>query len=70
MGNTWIENCSSGDGEDLATRVLGTTLECEHCRSEIPVTAALSVEGADYVYHFCGPSCVEAWCRVAHAHVK
>lgn len=34
---------------------------CDVCLKEIPKSAAHSLEGPDYVYHFCGPACYEKW---------
>jgi hypothetical protein len=34
---------------------------CEICMKEIPVDEANSVEGSDYVFHFCGLECFEKW---------
>lgn len=34
-------------------------LSCEVCCKEIPQSEVLNAEAADYVYHFCGPSCFE-----------
>ena len=36
-------------------------IECAHCHAKIPATVVLGFEGADYLYHFCGPACFEAW---------
>lgn len=38
---------------------------CEECCAEIPPSAAVTAEGADYVYHFCGQDCYEKW-QVKH----
>lgn len=35
----------------------GDTVQCDRCHRLIARTACLSFEGADYVYHFCGPGC-------------
>lgn len=32
-------------------------LSCEVCCKDIPRSEALNAEAADYIYHFCGPSC-------------
>lgn len=37
------------------------TLSCEECLSEIPASVAHSLEGPDYVHHFCGLECYERW---------
>lgn len=32
-------------------------LSCETCKKEIPQSVAITVEGSDYVHHFCCPNC-------------
>lgn len=34
---------------------------CEVCLKETPRSVARSLEGPDYVYHFCGQACYEKW---------
>ena len=34
---------------------------CEVCLKEIPGSVAHSHEGEDYVHHFCGLNCLDAW---------
>jgi hypothetical protein len=34
---------------------------CEVCLKEIPESVAQSMEGEDYVHHFCGLECFERW---------
>jgi hypothetical protein len=34
---------------------------CAICRKEVPLSAALIPEAADYVVHFCGLDCYEKW---------
>lgn len=63
-------SCGSGNGKDPEMKVLGPPIQCDHCHTEIPVTVALSFEGADYIYHFCGPQCIAAWCKTTSAHDK
>ncbi len=53
---------------DPEMKVPGTPIQCNHCHTEIPATVALSFEGADYIYHFCGPQCIDAWCKATSAH--
>lgn len=36
-------------------------ISCSMCRKEIPLDAALTPEGADYVGYFCGIECYEAF---------
>ncbi len=59
--------CDIGRNKDPEVAALDTSIECEHCHTRIPATVALSFEGADYVYHFCGPQCFEAWSNAAIA---
>lgn len=39
------------------------SLECKMCLKEIPVTAAFTPEGAEYVGYFCGIECYQAFLR-------
>lgn len=34
-------------------------IPCSVCRKEIPLSAALTPQGSDYVGHFCGIECYE-----------
>jgi hypothetical protein len=34
---------------------------CEVCLKEIPESVAKSMEGEDYIHHFCGLECFEKW---------
>ena len=34
---------------------------CQICMKEVPISATLSEEGADYLHHFCGLDCLETW---------
>ena len=36
-------------------------VQCDNCNKEIPRSAALTSEGADYTWHFCGKKCFEEW---------
>lgn len=36
-------------------------IQCAVCHKEIPRTEALSVEGKEYAYHFCGQGCFTQW---------
>ena len=67
MATSKISDCNIGNGKDPGMRALGIPLRCNHCHTEIPATVALSVEGADYIYHFCGPQCIEAWRKATRA---
>lgn len=41
--------------------VVCVPLTCDLCKAEIPPSAALTFEGADYTVHFCGLGCMETW---------
>ena len=32
-------------------------ISCDICKKEIPTSVAVSMEGKEYVFHFCGPDC-------------
>lgn len=38
---------------------------CAVCLVEVPASVAKSVEGPDYVHHFCGLDCLDKWQRRA-----
>jgi len=38
-----------------------SVVSCAACLAEIPPDVAVTHEGPDYVQHFCGLSCLEAW---------
>ena len=60
-------NVNPGGGEILPC-VDDATCEitsCEICMKEVPVSATLREEGADYIHHFCGLDCLERWRRKA-----
>lgn len=56
-------NVNPGGGEILScAEDAGCEItSCEMCMKEIPVSAALNEEGADYIHHFCGLDCLETW---------
>ena len=37
------------------------TIPCDVCHKEIPYSAAMTFEAADYVAHFCGLDCYSKW---------
>lgn len=45
---------ATGRPESATPRSL---VQCDRCHRLIARTASLTFEGADYVYHFCGPAC-------------
>jgi hypothetical protein len=46
-----------------------TVLSCDYCLKDLPANNAIREEGQDYVAHFCGLDCLEAW-RERHSHDK
>lgn len=38
-----------------------TVLTCDFCLKELPPGEPISEEGKDYIAHFCGLDCLEAW---------
>lgn len=44
-----------------------TVLSCDFCLIDLPNSDAIREEGSDYVAHFCGLPCLEAW-RKRHGH--
>lgn len=62
--------CKISCDENSDRKALETTIECTHCHTTIPATVALNFEGSDYIYQFCGPQCLDAWCKAAIAHDK
>jgi len=43
-------------------------VNCCVCSSQVPHSVALSFEGEDYVYWFCGADCHEKWRHEHHEH--
>lgn len=37
------------------------TLACEVCLKDIPESVSHSMEGEDYIHHFCGLECYKKW---------
>ncbi|MDO9467184.1 MAG: DUF3330 domain-containing protein [Thiobacillus sp.] len=42
-----------------------TVVSCAVCLKEIPADAARLNDAQDYVHHFCGLDCLEAWRKQA-----
>jgi YHS domain-containing protein len=36
-------------------------IACQVCKKEIPKSAALNAEGAEYVQYFCNTDCLDYW---------
>lgn len=36
-------------------------IQCEVCLRDIPGSVAVTVEGSDYVHHYCGLDCLARW---------
>lgn len=61
-GASSIPDCNVGSGNDLGPAAMETPFDCDYCHAKIPASVAVGLDGADYIYHFCGPQCIEAWC--------
>jgi len=48
---------------DTADQAANPPIECEMCLKEIPESAAFTPEGSEYVGHFCGIECYQAFLR-------
>lgn len=59
---------SFGHSNKSAPQAPEMPIECAHCHAEVSASVALGFEGADYLYHFCGPACFEAWRKTPTAH--
>lgn len=44
-----------------------TVLTCDFCLKELPPNNGIREEGKDYIAHFCGLDCLEAW-QKRHGH--
>lgn len=62
IGPSGISDCRVGSDSDLKPAALETQFDCEYCHEKIPASVAIGFDGVDYIYHFCGPQCIEAWC--------
>ena len=45
-------------------------ISCEICLTEIPADAVNVTDAQDYVHHFCGLGCLEAWQKQAGTRKK
>lgn len=36
-------------------------LTCDVCLTDIPASVAETMEGPDYIHHFCGIECMKRW---------
>lgn len=43
------------------TPVEPNTVACDVCLKDIPETVAKTMEGEDYIHHFCGLDCYKKW---------
>lgn len=60
MGQTDMLNGSDSLDNDA------TQVSCHTCETEIPLSAAISSEGGDYMLYFCGIDCFAHWYREAY----
>lgn len=54
-------NPSGGEILPCADDATCEITSCTQCLKDVPLSASLSEEGADYLHHFCGLDCLEAW---------
>ncbi|MFP5409387.1 MAG: DUF3330 domain-containing protein [Gammaproteobacteria bacterium] len=47
-----------------------TVVSCAVCLKEIPADAARLTDAQDYVHHFCGLDCLEAWRKQAASRAR
>jgi hypothetical protein len=45
-----------------------TVFSCEVCLKEVPADSVKVTDAQDYVHHFCGLDCLEAWQKQAGIH--
>jgi AhpD family alkylhydroperoxidase len=55
-------HCDLHAGSTLPHEALDTPIECARCGARVPASAAMGLEGSDYLWHFCGHDCLAAWC--------
>jgi YHS domain-containing protein len=55
------------NGTNPASEPADPLLECGVCLKEIPESAAFTPEGGEYVGHFCGNECYQAFLRKRRA---
>lgn len=48
--------------DELRNAAFDVAIVCPHCDGTIPSSAALTFDGNDYVWHFCGHDCLALWC--------
>ena len=65
-----VSECSISLGKVAEPEVIKHPIECERCSATVSGDVALSFEGADYIHHFCGPGCLDAWCKATNARKK
>ncbi|MCC7080299.1 MAG: DUF3330 domain-containing protein [Burkholderiales bacterium] len=56
-------SCELHAGTKLSQEGVDTTIPCASCGAQVPSSAATSLEGADYLWHFCGHDCLSRWCE-------
>ena len=55
-------SCCNLHCDELPNGGLDTVIVYPHCGGIIPPSAALSFDGNDYVWHFCGHDRLAGWC--------
>jgi AhpD family alkylhydroperoxidase len=57
-----LEHCDLHAGSTLPQEALDTPIDCAQCGARVPASAAMGLEGSDYLWHFCGHDCLATWC--------
>jgi hypothetical protein len=57
-----MSDCNIYTGCRLSENALATPIDCTQCDAKVPASAAIALEGTDYVWHFCGHDCLARWC--------
>jgi hypothetical protein len=52
---------------EKSTSIPTSLISCDVCLKEIPRSAAMTVEGADYVGEYCGLECYQKFLHEPHA---
>lgn len=56
-------SCDFQAGMPLSEKGVATSIACSSCGAQVPSSTATALEGADYLWHFCGHDCLAHWCE-------
>jgi len=63
-----MAKCQLHTGSRLSQDAIDMPIECKRCGDHVPASVATALEGADYLWHFCGEDCLAEWCeKFGHA---